>query len=125
MTFLLEVHGLFLTESTVANESLHFLESGYFNHELGNTMPLAMLNAMRTPIVIISSLENHGIFRIDPENPITSEPINLAFNQYGVGHYDPAVSDLKKGPAQQCRCGVNKKNYTLPLMCYCCWAVCI
>ena len=82
----------FLTDTTVAEESLHFLESGYFNHELENTMPLATANAMGILIVIISSLENQPVFRIDPEDPLTSEPIILAYNQYGLGHYD-AVSD--------------------------------
>lgn len=36
-------------------------------------MPLAMANATGIPIIIISSLENHGIFRVDPENISVSE----------------------------------------------------
>ena len=56
-------------------------------------MPLAMTYVFGIPIVIISSLENHGIFRVDPETPITSQPVMLAFNQYGAGHYD-AVRDV-------------------------------
>lgn len=101
----------FLTESAVCDEAQNFLQSGYFNHELGNTMPLAMANLTGIPLIIISSLENHGIFRIDPENPHTSDPIMLSFNQSGVGHYD-AVTNISEEASRSatCRCGVNNKS---------------
>ena len=64
-------------------------------------------------IVIISSLENQGVFRIDPATPITSQLIVLTFNQYGARHYDLVryyvqQKDLLTKPSS-CRCGVNKK----------------
>ena len=74
-----------LTDSTIFEEAPIFLESGQFNLELGNTMPLTMTYVFGIPIVIISLLENHELFRVDPETPITSRPIMLAFNQYEVG----------------------------------------
>ena len=65
----------FLTNSTVFEVAPLFLESGEFDHNLGNTMPPAMANAEGIPIIISSSLENHGIFRIDPECINLSEAI--------------------------------------------------
>ena len=62
-----------LTNSTICEIAPVFLQVGEFNHDLGNTMPLAMANATGIPIIIISSLENHGIFRVDPENISVSE----------------------------------------------------
>ena len=106
----------FLTNSTVFEVAPLFLESGEFDHTLGNTMPLAMANATGIPIIIISSLENHGIFRIDPECINLSEAIILSYNQYGLGHYDavkPIHSQTSVTPTpQHCRCGINKKSVT-------------
>ena len=64
----------------------------YNKLKIEQSSALATANAMGILIVIISSLENQPVFRIDPEDPLTSEPIILAYNQYGLGHYD-AVSD--------------------------------
>ena len=77
-------------------------------------MPLAMANATGIPIIIISSLENHGIFRIDPECINLSEAIILSYNQYGLGHYDavkPIHLQTSATPTpQHCRWGINKKK---------------
>ena len=108
----------FLVDSTVFDEAPAFLQSGQFNLELGNTMPLAMTHVLGIPIIIISSLENHGIIRVDPETPITSLPLVLAFNQYGAGHYD-GVKDISREDAVKpvkCRCGINKKSKS-PVSC--------
>ena len=52
----------FLTESTVTEEAPRFLHSGELDCEFGNTMPLAMTYVLGVLIVIISSLENQGVF---------------------------------------------------------------
>ena len=105
----------FLTNSTVCEIAPVFLQVGEFNHDLGNTMPLAMANATGIPIIIISSLENHGIFRVDPENITVSEAMLLSYNQYGLGHYDaikPINLPTSTTVPQHCRCGINKKSST-------------
>ena len=75
-------------------------------------MPLAKTYVLGVPIVIISSLENQGVFRIDPATPVTSQPKVLDFNQHGAGHHDAVrdvqQEDLSTKPSS-CRCGVNKK----------------
>ena len=100
----------FLTDSTVIEEAPRFLQSGEFKYELGNTMPLAMTYVLGVPIVIISSLENQGVFRINPQTPITSQPIVMAFNQHGVGQYDAVRDGQASTEPCSCCCGINKKS---------------
>ena len=74
-------------------------------------MPLAMANATSIPIIIISSLENHGIFRVDPESINVSEAMILSV---AWGHYDavkPINSSAITTP-QHCHRGINKKSST-------------
>ena len=56
----------FLTSEQVESSAVMFLQRGYFHGELGNTMVLALANALKLTIIIVSSIPNQPIIRIDP-----------------------------------------------------------
>ena len=77
-----------LTNLTICEVAPVFLQAGGFNHDLKKTIPLKMANTTGFPIMIISSLENHGIFRVDPKSISVFEAMILSYHQYGLGQYD-------------------------------------
>ena len=105
-------HEGFLTTSTAARESQLFLESGHFNSDLGDTILLALSNALGLPIIVFSSIQSHSVINIVPWHLKTAAPIHLAYLQHGVGHYDVAH------PAQNCQ-SCNSAPLSVQLYCTC------
>ena len=105
----------FLTNEMYEDEVSRFLQDGYYDSALGNTMPLAMATALNVSIVILTSIPSSPVYFVSP--PTTSELVlYLAYTSLGSGHYDALV--LKGGvqPTShviKCRCGLtsNKVNY--------------
>ena len=65
------------------------LEPGIFDYELGNSVLLALTNALKIPIVF-SSINSYPVIPLIPRvSPLISVPLYAAFNQSGKGHYDP------------------------------------
>lgn len=104
---------------TVADEAPQFLQQGYFYGPLGNTMVLAISNALGLPIIVFSSAYHYPVINIIPRVCKASIPLYVAFNQSGAGHYDavsiPATSmSLKKFTTTECpfkcTCGKRKKQ---------------
>lgn len=89
------VYEPFLITSTTDSydaEAQKFLESGHYDSELGNCVPLAMSNILQVPLVIFTSMENYPITHVIPRTRVLSEvPIYLAFSHSDSGHYDLAV----------------------------------
>ena len=56
--------------------------------DLGDTVLLALSNALGIPIIVFSSITNHSIINIMPRDLKTSVPVHLAYLQYGAGHYE-------------------------------------
>ena len=111
------------TEQTVNHEALLFLADGHFASDLGNSMPLAMANLLKLPLVVISQMESLPVIPITPRETIYCLPIFIAFDHSGSGHYDalahitgsqspsdcikkPSSCDNKDTPSiEGCRCG--------------------
>ena len=86
-------------EHTVTEEAPMFLQQGHFFGPLGNTMVLAISNALGLPIIIFSSASHYPIINIAPRVCRASLPLYVAFNQTGAGHYDAL------------KCGIIIKTY--------------
>ena len=109
----------FLTMDTCyESEANKFLTDGYYDSELGNSMPLAMSNALKVFIVVFSSQQGSPVYFVSSKYT-SHHGLYLAYTAYGGGHYDHCVpmSDIDPPqPISKCRCGVNsresnKENY--------------
>ncbi|PFX20184.1 hypothetical protein AWC38_SpisGene15389 [Stylophora pistillata] len=84
-----EEYELFIgTEQTVNHEALLFLADGHFASDLGNSMPLAMANLLKLPLVVISQMESLSVILITTRETIYYLPIFIAFDHSGAGNYD-------------------------------------
>ena len=112
-------------EQTFESEAKLFLNDGHFATDLGNAMPLAMADALKLPIVIITQMENLPVLPITPRETMKCMPIFLAFDQSGPGHYDavemsssqsmPPSQEIDKtnielGKDDSCQCGQGAKK---------------
>ena len=127
-----------------------FLRDGFFNSELGNTMVLALANALGIPITVFSSMTHYPVININPRHMNVPLPVFIAYNHSGCGHYDGVVASPEQTPShivnaasvpKGCYCGKSKSDrqgscypikikYTETLRCPClkekvaCSAVC-
>lgn len=126
----------------VTMEAEKFKESGVFLGELGNTVVLNLSNVLGIPIIVLSSAINHPLINITPRHMTVPIPLYIAYNQYGVGHYDAIItSNNSQLPTSStsaastevahCTCGKNDKSsqtrckpqemkYTSVIRCPCC-----
>ena len=108
----------FLTSSNVLQESQLFLSSSHFDSDLGDTVLLALSNALGISVIVFSSVCAHSVINIMPRQLRTNIPIHLAYLQYGPGHYDVALPsqvnnhpDPKESKVKvQCTCGRDDKT---------------
>ena len=96
---------------TVADEAPQFLQQGYFYGPLGNTMVLAISNALGLPIIVFSSANHYLVINIAPRVCRAPIPLYVAFNQSGAGHYD-AVS-IPATSMSSNKCAPVKKQQTM------------
>lgn len=78
-------------EHMVTEEAPMLLQDGRFFGPLGNTMVVAISNALELPIIILSSASHYSVISIAPRVCGASLPLHVSFNQSGPCHYD-AVS---------------------------------
>ena len=81
----------FLTSSNVLQESQLFLSSSHFDSDLGDTVLLALSNALGISVIVFSSVCAHSVINIIPRQLRTNIPIHFAYLQYGPGHYNVAL----------------------------------
>lgn len=72
-----------------------FSKSGVSDSTLGDIVPLTIANALNVNITIFTSVSNLPRIDVKPERKSSSlsttpKRIYLAYNQYGIGHYDAA-----------------------------------
>ena len=105
-------------EHSVTEEAPKFLQQGYFFGPMGNTMVLAVSNALGIPIVVFSSANHYPIINITPRVCEVPIPLYIAFNQPGAGHYDSVSltgeqhKKLQHVHETKCNCGKNKPYST-------------
>lgn len=106
-----DMYRAFLTnEQPLDTEAYAFFTDGHFASELGNSMPLAMANVLKLPIVVISKMENIPVIPVTPRETLQCIPLYIAFDHSGPGHYDAvevlqptatAHSDSKETSAEE------------------------
>ena len=77
----------FLVDTDTEVEADSFLQSGYFNSQLGDTMVLALANALGIPMIIFTTMLCHAVVHITPRHTKSHTPIYLAYSHGGTGHY--------------------------------------
>ena len=114
----------FLTDDyKVEEEAPQFLQQGYFFGPLGNTMVIAVSNALGLPVVVFSSASYSPVINITPRACVAAIPLYVAFNHVGAGHYDAvsfnreidSAGNISVGPqdtpcVSRCTCGKNNKH---------------
>ena len=93
-------------------EASKFLQDGFYNSDLGNTMPLAMANALQVSFVAFTS---SPVFIVSPREP-TNEIVYVA-HTYTVGQATMMVPSLKTE--------VSYKNTTLTVSKIVCVITCL
>lgn len=114
-----------LITNNVVLEADKYLQSGVYCGELGDTMVLALSNALQLVTIVLTSINYHPIIHILPRQVSVPISLFLAYTQYGPGHYDGLTEDAKDSPStdsasqplanvvSHCSCGKNdKKNST-------------
>ena len=98
-------------------EANRFHQDGYFNSELGDTMPLALATALQFPLIIFPSPSNTPVMYVTPDLVTTEATAFVVHTCSGLGHYDAAIPCHKLSHKQsnqdtfiRCSCGVNKKD---------------
>ncbi len=98
----------------VVNEAEYFLQDGFFASDLGDTLVMALSNALSIPIIVLTSNPNVPFLTFQPRTFAIFTPIILAYNQYGTGHYDAiqyykSINETFTQTVQvtKCKCGVN------------------
>ena len=67
-------------------EANQFLNNTYYDSELGNTMPLAMANALGVCFVVFTSKEPSPVYYVTPRNN-SNTVLYLAYTERVAGHY--------------------------------------
>ena len=121
----------FLSEDYTVEEAPQFLQQGHFFGPLGNTMVVAISNALGLPVVF-SSNAHCPVINITPRACAAAIPLYVAFNHIGAGHYDAvsiannqqSISDVshpeKSAQAHNnimCTCGKGDKHYSITKRC--------
>ena len=106
-------------------EANKFLTSGFYDSDLGDTMPLALCTALQFSMVIFSTDVRLPIMYITPEIVASESTAFLVHtpqdnDRLTKGHYDYAVPfhSASRRPLSQlktitCRCGANRKDDTV------------
>ena len=100
-------------------EANKFRSDGFYDSELGNTMPLALCTALQCCIILFSR-DHHTRNKYITPNVLGSEAVCfLVYSPNGPGHYDYAIplhtssstrtSDASLTHSTTCSCGVNPK----------------
>ncbi len=117
-------------EHKVEEEAPRFLQQGHFLGPLGNTMVVAISNALGLPIIVFSSASHYPVISVTPRVCTVSIPLYIALNHAGPGHYDavsfknylssPSNSSPSPQPPVQsnrCTCGKGDTHYSTTQRC--------
>lgn len=102
--------------SDVEKEADRFNQLGFFASDLGDSVLVALSNAIGMQFIVFTAQESHPVVYISPREVKCGFPIYLAFSSTGSGHYDAVIKDcsLQIGTQKQdesitarCSCGKN------------------
>ena len=101
-----------------------FRNSGCFAGDMGDLMPLAIANVLRTSINIITSCKDQPFQHIQPRTtPLNEGPLCLVFIAFGPGHYEATQSIVRtsslKEKKSKCTCGRKSVSCCMTIKCPC------
>ena len=67
-------------QSEFETEARLFLNDGHFASQLGNSMPLAIANVLKIPIVVMTQMDNFPIIPIARRENLQTLPVFVAFD---------------------------------------------
>lgn len=117
-----EAYESFVEEGVVyLQEAKKFLQDGFYDNMLGDTMPLAMATVLQATIIIFPSSSESSTMYITPQRITTDETIFVCYDPTGSGHYDAALpyqdseqvaqhTPVDSSTHIRCRCGVNNTS---------------
>ena len=118
-----QYQGFLEEDYCVQDEAAKYKQPGYVFGPLGNTIVLAVSNALGIPVIVFSSAHHYPIVYITPRVCRNPTPLYVGFNQAGAGHYDAVVFNdtasngrqsprLSPSPSMvKCSCGRKGKHY--------------
>ena len=115
----------FMTGNQLQEQASDFLHSGEFASNVGDLVIAAISNILKAPIVVFTSVKNMPVVIQHPTHSPTlnMDPIFLAYNQFGSGHYTvllclqfKQIRSCKKVLLQQRRLNVAVKNSDLKVV---------
>lgn len=88
-----EIYHNFVTGSKeeLVSKAEVFQISGVFDQDIGDVVMKACSNILRVPIMVITSSQSVPQVPFFPDQPISNDPIYVAYHYYGAGHYDATV----------------------------------
>ena len=88
-----EQYHVFFEDIDILSECERFRNSGEFAGQLGDTIPLAMMNVLQIPIVVLTAVHNMPFLSLAPRVNVDHDVvIYLSYIQEGPGHYDALVT---------------------------------
>lgn len=112
-----DYYAAFLVDCNVREEADKFLQSGWFDSDLGDTVLLALANSLGVHFVVFTTLECHPLVHVTPKIVLCNCPVYLAYTHRGCGHYDAVMesSDTtnqeppssSQEQSESCTCGKN------------------
>ena len=84
------------SKEELASKANEFRTTGVFDREFGDVVIKACSNIPRVPIMVITSSQSVPYVPFFPEDPLSNDPIYVAYHYYGAGHYD-ATSTMTTG----------------------------
>ena len=98
------------------SEAKRFLEDGYYNSVVGDTMPLALATALHAYLIIFTTDPENPFMYVTPDSVSNVGTLFLVYTPFGSGHYDatlpfysPPQQPLKDS-VNTCSCGVNTQD---------------
>ena len=79
------------------SEAKRFLDDGYFNSDLGDTMPLALATALCIHIIILTNEPRSQRMYVTPEVELVLGTVFVVYDPTAPGHYDAALPFNKCG----------------------------
>lgn len=80
------------TKEEIASKVNEFRGTGVFDREIGDVVMKACSNILRIPIMLITSSQSVPCVPFFPDDPLSNDPIFIAYHYYGAGHYDATLA---------------------------------
>ena len=80
------------TKEEIASKVNEFRGTGVFDREIGDVVMKACSNILRIPIMLITSSQSVPCVPFFPDDPLSNDPIFIAYHCYGAGHYDATLA---------------------------------